>query len=200
MAPEKTTIDDAQIIALYRAGHSQNDIVREYQVSVQRTRAVLKEANFDTRSYRALNETMERVIQSLVRKGVYYIDIERIADISFHAVRFYVTTRWKPDLEERSRLPADLPVPDAEEFPMRDKLIAAYKKGISFCLLVNKYELDEDNIFSFYLSITDDTVNCHRKALRKRIQSDLASGLSVSMIARKSCISRAIIKKYGTDS
>lgn len=194
MTHEKAAIDDEQIIALYESGFSQNDIVGNYHVSVQRTRTVLQNANFNTRGYRALNDTMKYVITSLVRSGVYYLDVERVTDISFHAIRDFVT-RSSP-IENRRNVPPKKNLPSLDDFPERDAIVQAYESGTSFCILANAYSLDEKGVLQFYLSLSDRSVEKHCKMIQERIISDVSSGLSVSVISRKYWISRAIIKKY----
>lgn len=195
MATIRSAISDDEIIELYRSGYSQNDIVRNYQVSVQRTRSVLQDAGFDTRGYRALSDTMKLVIMTLVRHGVYYLDIERVTDLSVDAIRDYVTRRMEPILN-RSKTPPAQRIPSVEEFPARDTLTREYASGDTFCSLAEAHDLTEQDILFFYLSVTDDILTRHRKALRKNILASLAEGASIAQVARKNHISRSLAKKY----
>lgn len=195
MAIKRSAISDDQIIELYRSGYSQNDIIRNHQVSVQRTRAVLQDAGFDTRNYRTLNDTMKLVITSLVRRGVYYLDIERATDLSVDAIRDFVTRRMPP-MPDRSKTPPARVVPSLKEFPERDGLVRDFSAGVTFCSLAESCALDEDEIFLLYLSLTDEALSVHGKALQTKIRAAHAEGTSLSMIARKNSISKSIVKKY----
>lgn len=195
MTVEKAAITDETIVSLYESGLSQKDIVNNYQVSVQRTRAVLQEAGHNTRGYRALNDTMKKVIFCLVKEGVYYLDIERVTDISFHALRDYVIKR-APRIVGRKAVPPKVVRPSLEVFPKRDLIVSEFEDGATFCILVDKYSLSDKEILYFYMSLSDKSVSTHRKALKESILEDDKNGLSVGMIARKYSISRAIIKKY----
>lgn len=198
MAHDKPAISDEQIVELYRSGFSQNDIAEKYHVSVQHTRAVLKEAGFNTRGYRALNDTMKTVVLTLVRNGVYYLDIERVTDIAFHAIRELVNSKRIPpsSLENRSPSPPVKIIPSLHEFPERDEILAKYEHGTSFCVLVDEYSLDEDSILKFYLSISDGSVSRHKASMKKSVFTDLGVGLSLGVIARKNSISKAVARKY----
>lgn len=194
MMAEKTEIDDKQIIALYQSGFSQNDIAGIYKVSLARTRAVLKGASFDTRGYRALNEWQKRIIVTLVRAGVRYLDVERVTDIAFHALRDYICRI--PPMADRGKLSSSHSILDEHGRPCVDALIREFRSGTSFSKLAAHHDLRDSQILYFYQKISEDDLVAHSKALREQILRDLDSGLSVSIIARKYWISRAIVKRY----
>lgn len=191
---ERAAIDDKQIISLYQSGLSQNDIAAIYKVSLSRTRSVLKDAKFDTRGYRALNEWQKRVIVALVRSGVRYLEVERVTDISFHALRDYIGRI--PRLTNRRTTPPVRVEPCPRRLPCKNELIYKFRCGTSFSKLAARYNLHERQILDFYHSIDEEILSEHRTALHEMILKDLADGLSVSIIARKYWISRAIVKQY----
>lgn len=195
MAIKRSAISDEQIIELYRSGYSQNDIIRNHQVSVQRTRGVLQAAGFDTRNYRTLNDTMKLVITSLVRRGVYYLDIEEATDLSVDAIRDFVTRRMEP-MTDRRKTPPERAIPSLKVFPERDALVREFSAGKTFCTIAEECALDEAEIFLLFMSLTDEAVFLHQKALKTIIHADHDNGTSVAMIARKNSISKSIVKKY----
>ena len=193
MVEEKATIGEKQIIALYQAGYSQNDIVSKYQVSVHKTREILKRANFDTRSYRSLNETMKKVIFTLVKAGVYYLGVERVTDISFHAIRQYILHQLP--IEDRKSVPPKAQDYNPAKLRNLNQLFSAFIAGESFCSLVDRHCLSEEDIIRFYLALDDDTLAAHRDSLKSLILSDIEDGLNQTFIAKKRMISRSIVKK-----
>ena len=179
-------IDDATIISLFRAGYSQNDIVSRYDVTVLRTRAVLQGAGEDTRGFRTLSDTAQRVIELLVKAGVYYRDIETVCDVSFHAVRDFVERR---DLQGKRGHRKDMVFEDKSEF------LQGYLSGISFFSMVSLLSLDDTGIVLAHRAVSAEHIVKHRANLRIRIEQEHTKGLSPAGIARKLDISRSIVRE-----
>lgn len=192
MNDTRLPIDDNTIIALFRAGHSQNDIVSRYNVSVLRTRAVLQNAGEDTRGFRALSDTAQRVIQLLVQAGVYYRDIETVCDVSFHAVRDFVERRGLQG--KRGRRIVSFVVSKESAFESKDTFLEGYLSGTSFFSMVSLLALDDVDIVLAHRAVTAEHIVKHRANLRTRIEQEYAQGLSPAGIARKLDISRSIVR------
>lgn len=192
MTNSRLPIDDSTIIALFRAGYSQNDIVGRYNVSVLHTRAVLQSAGEDTRGFRALSDTAQRVIELLVQAGVYYRDIETVCDVSFHAVRDFVERRGLQG--KRGHRIVTFSVPMDTPFKRKDEFLQGYLSGISFFGMVSLLSLDDPEIVLAHRSISAEHIVKHRANLRARIEQEHTSGLSPAGIARKLDISRSIVR------
>ena len=192
MADTRLPIDDSTIVALFRAGYSQNDIVGRYNVSVLHTRAVLQDAGEDTRGFRALSDTAQRVIALLVQAGVYYRDIETVCDVSFHAVRDFVERHGLRG--ERGHRPVSFVVPGDTVFVSKDDFLQGYLSGTSFFGMVTRLSLDDTEIVLAHRSISAEHIVQHRANLRLRIEQEHTNGLSPAGIARKLDISRSIVR------
>lgn len=186
-------IDDATIISLFRAGYSQNDIVSRYDVTFLRTRAVLQGAGEDTRGFRTLSDTAQRVIELLVKAGVYYRDIETVCDVSFHAVRDFVERR---DLQgKRGHRRVTFTVPKDMVFEDKFEFLQGYLSGISFFSMVSLLSLDDTGIVLAHRAVSAEHIVKHRANLRIRIEQEHTKGLSPAGIARKLDISRSIVRE-----
>lgn len=192
MADTHLPIDDSTIIALFRAGYSQNDIASRYSVSVLRTRAVLQEAGEDTRGFRSLSDTAQRVITLLVQAGVYYRDIETVCDVSFHAVRDLVERHGLQG--KRGHRTVTFVVPNSLEFKRKSEFLQGYLSGTSFFGMVQRLSLDDTEIVMAHRIVNAEHIVQHRSNLRTRIEREHASGLSPAGIARKLDISRSIVR------
>lgn len=192
MADVHSPIDDNTIIALFRAGYSQNDIASRYNVSVLHTRAVLQNAGEDTRSFRSLSVTAQRVITLLVKAGVYYRDIETVCDVSFHAVRDFVERQGLQG--KRGHRAVTFVVPRSLEFKREDEFLQGYLSGTSFFSMVSLLSLDDTEIILAHRSVNSEHIVTHRSNLRNRIEQEHTNGLSPTGIARKLDISRSIVR------
>ena len=190
---EKQTITDQGIVALYLKGYSQRDITEEYKVAAARTRSVLKEAGFNTRSFRSMSEVSKQIIRVLAVEGVYYNDIEAVTDLSVHAIREYVSSS---KIGPRSAVPPHKVYPTLESFEARDLFLDRFLVGESFSTLAEDLHFTDRDILNAYFTITEETCAAHAKALKERILRDFAAGFSCSGIARKNGVSRSIVKKY----
>lgn len=190
-------ISDEQIISLYLNGYSQKDIVAKYKISANRTRTVLKEAGYDTSGFRTLHDRMKQVIRVLAISGVYYLDLERVSDISIHAIRDYM--HLNPQFGVRATLPPkrrNLLDEDTvkQSFPIQQEFLAKYDEGDSFCALAELYKFTDADVMYAYYSIQEGNIRAHQAALLSRILEDQAAGMSTSGIARKHIISRSLVK------
>lgn len=192
MADTRLPIDDSTIISLFRAGYSQNDIASRYNVSVLHTRAVLQSAGEDTRGFRALSDTAQRVIELLVQAGVYYRDIETVCDVSFHAVRDFVERRGLQG--KRGHRTVTFVVPKGLAFKSKDKFLQGYLSGTSFFSMVSLLSLDDTEIVLAHRAVSAEHIVKHRANLRIRIEQEYTKGLSPAGIARKLDISRSIVR------
>lgn len=192
MVDTRLPIDDSTIVALFRAGYSQNDIVGRYNVSVLHTRAVLQDAGEDTRGFRALSDTAQRVIALLVQAGVYYRDIETVCDVSFHAVRDFVERHGLRG--ERGHRPVSFVVPGDTVFVSKDDFLQGYLSGTSFFGMVTRLSLNDTEIVLAHRAISAEHIVQHRANLRLRIEQEHTNGLSPAGIARKLDISRSIVR------
>lgn len=192
MIDTRLPIDDSTIVALFRAGYSQNDIVGRYNVSVLHTRAVLQDAGEDTRGFRALSDTAQRVIALLVQAGVYYRDIETVCDVSFHAVRDFVERHGLRG--ERGHRPVSFVVPGDTVFVSKDDFLQGYLSGTSFFGMVTRLSLNDTEIVLAHRAISAEHIVQHRANLRLRIEQEHTNGLSPAGIARKLDISRSIVR------
>lgn len=192
MTETRLPIDDSTIISLFRAGYSQNDIVSRYNVSVLRTRAVLQNAGEDTRGFRALSDTAQRVIELLVQAGLYYRDVETVCDVSFHAVRDFVERRGLQG--KRGHRAVTIIVPKDLVFEDKDEFLQGYLSGTSFFGMVDLLSLSDTDIILAHRSVSAEHIVEHRANLRIRIQQEYTKGLSPAGIARKLDISRSIVR------
>lgn len=192
MADTRSPIDDSTIIALFRAGYSQNDIANRYNVSVLHTRAVLQRAGENTRGFRALSDTAQRVIELLVQAGVFYRDIETVCDVSFHAVRDFVERRGLQG--KRGHRTVTFIVPKGLKFQRMDEFLQGYLSGTSFFSMVSLLSLDDTEIILAHRAVSAEHIVKHRANLRIRIEQEHAEGLSPAGIARKLDISRSIVR------
>jgi len=196
MIEPREPISDTEIIALYRAGHSQNDITRRYDVTVLHTRRVLRSAGFNTNAFRALTHTMIRVINQLVVDGVIYRDIETICDLSFHAVRDHVLrTKVKTSTPAAFRVGAESSHHNTVfDLRFRDRFLDGYRSGKSFCALVDELNLSDESIFDAFCSIKNEDIAKHRANLARCIEIEHAKGFSDAAVAKKLDISRSIVR------
>lgn len=192
MTETRLPIDDSTIISLFRAGYSQNDIVSRYNVSVLHTRAVLQNAGEDTRGFRALSDTAQRVIALLVQAGVFYRDVETVCDVSFHAVRDFVERRGLQG--KRGHRVVTFVVPEDFVFESKDKFLQGYLSGISFFNMVTLLSLSDTDIILAHRCVSAEDIVTHRANLRTRIEQEYIKGLSPAGIARKLDISRSIVR------
>lgn len=194
LADSRRPISDAEIIALYSAGHSQHDITRQYDVSVLHTRCVLRKAGFNTHEFRSLSHTMVRVVKQLVPRGVIYRDIETVCDISFHAIRDYVLrTQLKSSVPAACRVEISHHTTD---FTDRTRLnfLAGYRIGKSFCSLVEELNLSDNGIYAAYSAVTNEDIAQHRANLSRSIEIEHVKGLSDAAVAKNLQISRSIVR------
>lgn len=180
-------IDEEKIVELYKNGYSQNDIVKQYAVSVVQTRAILQAAGFNTRGYRTLSPAAMKVIEVLVRAGSRYTDIDTVCDISYHAIRDYV--KRKNICQKRGASSLGI-----ASFPKRDEFLAAYREGKSFCLLFEEMELSDSEIVPAFQCIHKEDIEKHRESLHQLIQKYEAEGVSKAGIARLLDISRSLLR------
>ena len=192
MADTRLPIDDSTIISLFRAGYSQNDIASRYNVSVLHTRAVLQDAGEDTRGFRTLSDTAQRVIALLVQSGVYYRDIETVCDVSFHAVRDFVERRGLQG--QRGHRIVTFSVPKSLKFTREAEFLQGYLSGISFFGMVSLLSLDDTEIVLAHRAVSAEQIVKHRANLRIWIEQEHLNGLSPAGIARKLDISRSIVR------
>lgn len=185
-------IDDSTIISLFRAGYSQNDIATRYSVSVLRTRAVLQDAGEDTRGFRFLSDTAQRVIALLVQAGVYYRDIETVCDVSFHAVRDFVERQGLQG--KRGHRIVTFVVPKSLKFMKEEEFLQGYLAGISFFGMVSLLSLDDTEVVLAHRAVSAEHIVKHRANLRICIEQEYTNGLSPAGIARKLDISRSIVR------
>ncbi len=186
---KRLPIKDKEIIELYKTGYSQNDIVKQYDVSVIYTRSVLSAAGFNTRGFRALSPAAMRVIEALVKSGVRYIDIEAVCDLSFHAIRDYVK---RSDCRSRKdNLLFNLAFSRMSEF------LKAYRDGYSFCYLLEDMSIEDDEIFSAFQGIKEEDIAVHRDNLHSHIEKCRNDGLSDAGITQKLNISRSVVRHSG---
>lgn len=183
---KRLPISDKKIIELYSSGYSQNDIVEQYDVSVFYTRSVLSAAGFNTRGFRTLSPAAVKVIETLVNSDVTYFEIEKVCDISFHAIRDYVK---RSNCRERKK-----DFKNMSSFPRKSEFLEAYRKGDSFCYLVNTLSLGDSEILSVFNCIREDDVAVHRDKLQFQIEKYRAEGLSDAGITQKLNISRSIVR------
>lgn len=179
-------ISDKKIIELYLSGYSQNDIVANYDVSVFYTRSVLSAAGFNTRGFRALSPAAMKVIEVLVNSNVKYFDIEKVCDISFHAIRDYV--KRSNCKEKKSGTENKI------SFYQKAEFLEAYRTGNSFCYLYSAMSLQEGEILPAFKCIQEADVAVHRDNLQRKIKKFREKGLSDAGITQKLNISRSILR------
>ena len=180
-------IKDQEIIELYKSGYSQNDIVKQYDVSVTYTRSVLASAGFDTRRFRTLSSTAVKVIETLVDAGIRYVDIERVCDISFHAIRDYIK---RSDYRARTK---KSPLTNSA-FSHMPEFLKAYREGYSFCFLLESMSLEDSDILPAFRCIQEEDIALHRDKLRIKIEECRKAGLSDAGITQKLNISRSVVR------
>lgn len=194
MVEPRRPISDAEIIELYRAGHSQHDITRRYDVTVLHTRDVLQNAGFNTHNFRSLSHTMIRVVRQLVPNGVIYRDIEAVCDLSFHAIRDYVLRT-----QLKSSVPAAFRVDHSHHkhnfsTMTRRNFLSGYRAGKSFCRLVDELDLNDQAIYAAYSAVTHKDIVQHRANLGRIIEIEHAKGFSYTAVAKNLDISRSIVR------
>lgn len=182
-----------EIISLYRAGHSQKDISAQLKITPLTTRKILRENGFETHRFRALNDATMNVILLLVRNGVYFSEIEDVCDISFHAIRDLVARHGLQ--YESKRVRNTKPAAEVSEgFQRNEEFLERYLCGESFCNLCKIFEFTNDQILNEFLSMERDQIDIHKKVLRSKVVDDVQHNLSMTSIARKHCISMAIVR------
>lgn len=183
---------EEKILSLYRAGHSQKDISIKLKITPLTIRKILQDNGYETHNFRALNENVTNVILLLVRNGVLFSDIENICQISFHAIRDVVA---RHNLQyESKRVRNKQPPVLADGFEQNRKFVKKYLSGASFCSLCEEFEFTDEDILNMFLSLDESQILTHKESLRKKVLKDAKKKLSTTAIARKHCISMAIVR------
>lgn len=193
MSNKKYLIDDAQIISLYQEGHSQNDIITQNEIPVWYVRKVLKNAGFDTDSFRCLDNYVIDIVILLIRNGILFQDIVEICDISYYTIRDIVRKNNLQYVSKKVRHSST----DAVIDPVFDKsseFMNAYNAGSSFCCICRDLGLSDKEILSAFHLIRCSDLSEHKQALTSIIIATYEQNFSITAIARKNLISISVVR------
>ena len=187
---KREVITQEEIIRLYKNGMSQNDISRMYGVRLQTTRAVLKEAGFDTFAYRKVPAGHEAVIQILVRAGITYRAISKATDISFHTIRDIAERRPARGMRAAYQQPKVVISSEEEIF------LSRFLSGESFCMICDSLGLNARGILRCFALLDDTVLTQHSEALSLRLKAEDMSENTITSVARKYGISASVVKAH----
>lgn len=186
----KKSISDDEIVSLYTKGWSINDIVGKHQLSVVRARRVLQQNKFDTVGYRKISPDLRFNILRCVGIGLSYRETALLLDVSPYLVRQVVN-----DCTAKITIQKPTPEPMSNKLKKRilDEFISAQ---YGFSIIIQKLNLSDKEIYSFFCLLTNELISAHQRNLSKVILNLHNSGLPVVAIAKTLGISASVVKKY----
>jgi len=182
-----------KILELYQEGYSQKDIAERCSITPKDIRQMLKEAGFETKRFRALDENTINIILQLITKGVQFKEVEDVCNIAVHATRDVVARNNLQRASKRARQEGtQLAVP--EDFQKNPEFLIRYLAGESFCALCEEYRLSNDDIVNEFLSFTEAQVRQHNDMLKQKVREDASLHFSPTAIARRRRISMSVVR------
>lgn len=197
---ENDTALRAEIIDLYNQGYSSKDICSAYNVSVAGVRKVLKEAGFDTRSYRKVSDSVVEKVLLLIKNGYSYNKIEQLLHISTHLVREIVLHNGLTGFAPKFHHPIKLEINKAE---IADDIIEELQElyfcgrfGLVECSDIAGASNQEFLWFVYHLKESDKQT--HIRRVRENILKMHREGIPATAIAKGMHISPSIVRKVIT--
>lgn len=192
---KKAKID--KIINLYQLGYSCKDICEACNMSPLTVRTYLREAGYDTRSYRKVSDTNREKILLLVKAGYSYRQIEMLLHLSTHLVREIVLQAGLIGFAPRYHHPIKLDIDEnnvsTETINKLGCLYSSGKYGLAKC--ANKVQSTDEEFLWFVFHLSKDDVFVHTKNVRHNIQKMIKADFPVMAVAKKMDISPAIVKR-----
>lgn len=196
----RTVINDkaSKMVALYEQGYSCKDICDVCNASPLSVRTCLRQAGFDTRTYRKVSDTNRDKIVLLVEAGYSYARIESLLHLSTHLIREVVFQAGLIGFAPKNHPPIELQVKESEiSFSQINQLYDLYisgKYGLTKC--ADKLQITDKELLWFVFHLKKDAKHEHLHNLIKNIRSMTKAQLPVTAIAKKMDISPSLVKKY----
>lgn len=194
---KKHIIEPSEIIKLYEDGYSAKDICDMFDVSALTVRNILRNAGFATHTYRKTEQVNKDKILLLVQAGYSYRQTEALLHCSFHLIREVMEAAGLIGVSPKNRPPVQLTVKESEVssdiIKQLSELYYLGKCGLAKC--ADQVGASDKEFLWFVFHLNDDDQAKHNKHLRINIMKLYAGGIPISVIAKKMCISRAIVKK-----
>lgn len=190
-------ISQKEIINMYERGFSCKDICLAMNMPAIKVRAVLRDAGFNTGSYRKVSEYNKEKVILLIKAGYSYKKIENLLHLSTHLIREIVEQAELVGFASNYHPPIELNVKEKNvrlsQLSELKSLYIAGNYGLAKCADMLKVTDDEFLWFVFHLTDRDMKKHCNR--LKSNVFKMFDCQIPITAIAKSMDISPSIIKK-----